>query len=365
MKKYYLTASLLLWSVFANAQSDSKHLLPVRALCIAAPQPAGVDTFVRFIAEELAPRNVNVLILRVDFGYEFKTHPELVDENPLSKADVEKLVTAASENNIQLIPHINLLGHQSWDKKLGIFLRKYPQFDETPNIKIPEPYTWPNSLQLYCKSYCPLHPEVHNYIFAIMDELCDVFKTNAFHAGMDEVLYLGEDDCTRCKGKNKAELFAGEVKLIRDHLAEKKRKLWIWGDRLVDAAVFHCDTMSASGNQTAPAIDLIPKDVTICDWRYYKDFNTEIYFAEKGFDTITCNWKAAKLSTAQTDKMYALRKESSPGMQQKFKGMMLTVWGSADEFVSNFQRTKQSGEVEENTTWNCFRVMFAAINRKQ
>ncbi len=40
---------------------------------------------------------------------------------------------------------------------------------------------------LYCKSYCPLHPEVHKSSFDLADEICDVFETDAFHAGMDEV----------------------------------------------------------------------------------------------------------------------------------------------------------------------------------
>jgi hypothetical protein len=47
-----------------------------------------------------------------------------------------------------------------------------------------------------------------------------VFETNAFHAGMDEVFYIGSDQCPRCNGKDKAKLFADEVTVIRDHLAK-------------------------------------------------------------------------------------------------------------------------------------------------
>ena len=49
-----------------------------------------------------------------------------------------------------------------------------------------------------------------------------------------EVFYIGEEECPRCSGHDPAELFAGEVWRIRNHLAEKQRKLWIWGDRLLD-----------------------------------------------------------------------------------------------------------------------------------
>jgi len=144
------------------------------------------------------------------------------------------MVAICKKNNIRIIPQINLLGHQSWKERPNKLLEKFPQFDETPYIKMPEKYVWPNSENLYCKNYCPLHPDLHKVIFVLIDEICDVFESDAFHAGMDEVFYLGDEKCPRCSGVDKAELFAGEVNKIRNHLAEKNRELWIWGDRLID-----------------------------------------------------------------------------------------------------------------------------------
>jgi hypothetical protein len=40
----------------------------------------------------MAPVGTNLLILRVEWGYEYKSRPELVGNNPLSKRDVKKLV---------------------------------------------------------------------------------------------------------------------------------------------------------------------------------------------------------------------------------------------------------------------------------
>jgi len=50
-----------------HAQQSLDSLLPVRGFCIAAPSSKSVDRFVKFINEELAPRKVNTLILRVDY----------------------------------------------------------------------------------------------------------------------------------------------------------------------------------------------------------------------------------------------------------------------------------------------------------
>ena len=113
------------------------------------------------------------------------------------------MVNACKKNNIRIIPQINLLGHQSWANHTGKLLKTYPQFDETPGVKMPEKYVWPNADNLYCKSYCPLHPELHPILFAVIDELCDAFESDAFHAGMDEVFYIGHASCPRCGGRDR------------------------------------------------------------------------------------------------------------------------------------------------------------------
>ena len=194
---------------------------------------------------------------------------------------------------------------------------------------MPLKYEWPNADNLYCKSYCPLHPEVHKMVFDVIDEICDVFETSAFHAGMDEVFYLGDDKCPRCSGRDKAELFADEVRLLDDHLAQKNRQLWIWGDRLIDGQTTGLGIWEASYNNTYRAIDMIPKDVVICDWHYERADKTAVYFAMKGLHVITCPFEGPALAVIQAEDMVNFRKESSEEMQDKFYGMMQTVWSDA------------------------------------
>ena len=43
------------------------------------PDPKGVDRFVKFINDELAPRGVNTLLLLVDYNYQFESYPQLRD----------------------------------------------------------------------------------------------------------------------------------------------------------------------------------------------------------------------------------------------------------------------------------------------
>lgn len=359
MKKIILVLSFLYCCCSHAQQLDS--LLPVRGFCIAAPTTKVVDSFVTFIKEELAPKQVNTLILRVDYNYQYTSHPELRDGDALSKADVKKIVAVCKANNIKLIPQVNLLGHQSWASDIGNLLKVYPQFDETPHVKIPEKYQWPNADSLYCKSYCPLHPGVHKIVFALMDEICEVFESTAFHAGMDEVFYIGDAKCPRCKGKNKAGLFAGEVQKIRDHLAKSKRELWIWGDRLIDGNTTGMGMWEASTNNTHSAIDIIPKDVVICDWHYERPDKTAVYFAMKGFKVITCPWRTPSVALIQLNDMVNFRNQSTAEMKNNFYGMAQTVWSGADNFMRGYYKNQADVKGGNNTQWHCFKELFSAM----
>jgi len=228
-------------------------------------------------------------------------------------------------------------------------------------VKMPENYIWPNADGLYCKSYCPLHPDVHKVVFAIVDEICDVFETDAFHAGMDEVFYIGEAQCPRCSGKDKAELFAGEVRTIRDHLATKGRKLWMWGDRLLDGKTTGMGEWEASMNNTYRAIDMIPKDVVICDWHYDRPDQTPVYFVMKGLSVVTCPWRNPGNAVLQVQDMYKFRSNATPEMKDRYMGMVQTIWSGAGQFLDIYYGIKP--ENGKNSQVDCFKALFSEIQK--
>ncbi|MBR1539505.1 MAG: glycoside hydrolase, partial [Bacteroidales bacterium] len=114
----FILAALPLHSVETTLpdtdESSAAGVLPVRGLAIEAPKPQGVERFLGFIEEELAPAHFNLLILRVDWNYAYETHPELHDRNPLTRDEVRRIVAVCKKHGIRLVPQINLLGHQSW-----------------------------------------------------------------------------------------------------------------------------------------------------------------------------------------------------------------------------------------------------------
>ena len=195
---------------------------------------------------------------------------------------------------------------------------------------------WPNEDGLYCKSYCPLHPGVHKVVFALVDEILEVFEADAFHAGMDEVFYIGMDECPRCAGKDPAVLFADEVNLIGDHLKKQGRELWIWGDRLIDGKLTGLGMWEASENGTHPAIDIISKEVVICDWHYERADPTAALFAMNGFRVITCPWRTPEVTEVQLEITDTFRANSVEKVRDRYQGIMQTVWSPAESFLEQY-----------------------------
>jgi len=274
----------------------------------------------RAITEVLAPLGVNVLVLEVNYRFEYQSHPELRGEDPLSQKDVRSLVELCRQQAIRLIPQFNCLGHQSWAKTTFPLLVQYPELDETPEIPLDNP-------GIYCRSWCPLHPQVNGIVFALLDELIDAFQADAFHVGMDEVFLIASEQCPRCRGKDPAELFAKAVNDYHQHLVgEKKLEMLMWGDRLLDDEQMGYGMWEASRNGTAAAIDRIPRDIIQCDWHYElrDDYPSVRYFQQQGFRVWPSSWRnvqaaEALLGCAQQD------------ATERMLGHLCTTWVGAED----------------------------------
>ncbi len=327
--------------------------LPIRGLHLAAPAPDEMADCLRFIREALPKEGVNVLVIEFNYRYKFTKRPEVTDSDALSRDDVKALVDACKGAGVRLIPQINLLGHQSWAGTTFGLLRSHPEFDETPG-------KYPDNKDIYCRSYCPLHPGIHEVLFDLIDELIDACQADAFHIGMDEVFLLGEDDCPRCKGKNKAELFAGEVKAIRDHLAKSGKTIWMWGDRLLDGDVTGLGKWEAATNATEPAIRMIPKDIVLCDWHYESAVPTAAHFAIEGFPVVFSAWRRPRVALGQLELIRQARMASPPEIASRSLGVLQTTWTGAGPFIKAYFGDKTAAPSATEAVL-CFKELFREI----
>lgn len=285
---------------------------PFRGICLGVPRQEDIEVFKRLIAEVLPAYKCNALVLLIRYGYEFESHPGIGSKNGLTKEQAADIGNLCRQNNIRIIPKMNLLGHQS-EKNRGSehgLLRVHPEFDETPELE---------SVR-YCRSLCPRHPEVKDIVFELGDELIDALGADAIHVGLDEVFEIGL--CPRCKDIPNAELFADWVNALHGHFVnEKNVEMFMWGDRFLDGKATGYGEWEASTNDTWSMIDSVPKDIIMCDWHYGQrdEYPSVPFFASNGFRLTVGPWKEMKATEA-------LLKYASENKSEKLLGVLQTSW---------------------------------------
>jgi hypothetical protein len=205
---------------------------------------------------------------------------------------------------------------------------------------------------------------VHAIVFDLIDEIVEATEATAFHAGMDEVFLLGEDDCERCRGKNKAELFAGEVKAIHDHLAASGRTMWMWADRYLDGVTTGMGKWEASANGTQDAIRTAPKDIVMCDWHYERVLPSTAYLAMEGFGVVACPWRKANVALGQLAMVRDTRAHATPEIGQRMQGVMATTWVPFGPFARAYFGEK-NGDAEVHEVVATFRALLEEVRAGQ
>ncbi len=272
----------------------------------------------------LRATGLNVLVVEVDYGFAFDSHPEVRGGNALTREDARRLAEACHAQGIRLIPQFSCLGHQSWAGTTHPLLAKHPEFDETPG-------QYPGNKGIYCRSWCPRAPGREAFVRDLLDEIIDGFGADALHVGMDEVFVIGSEHCARCRGVDAATLFADSVDELHAHVVgRRKLEMLMWSDRLLDAKTTGLGEWEAARNGTAPAIDRIPKDIVQCDWHYEplakypgkpREYGSLRLLASKGFRVWPSSWKNVESARAFATEARAL---GDPRML----GLLVTTWGA-------------------------------------
>lgn len=287
-----------------------------RALHLIGPRAERLDVTRELISKFLVPMRFNVLILEVNYGFQYTSQPEL-DCRGLTRQQARELTDFCRKSGIRLVPLFNCLGHQSWAANTFALLKKYPQFDETPDVPA-------SNKGIYCREWCPSHPEVNRVVFPLLDELIDAFDADALHVGMDEVFLIGHPKCPRCHGKDAGDLFARVVNDLHQHLSgTKKVELLMWGDRLLDAAKMSYGSWEASKTGSHRALGRIPRDIIMCDWHYERraDYPSVRFFQQQGFRVLPATWKNPEAAVA-------LARCSFKGATPKMLGLLFTGWSA-------------------------------------
>ena len=263
----------------------------------------------------LAAVGVNVLVIEVNYSYEFQTHPELRSKKFITRATAHKLADAARRSGIKLIPEFNCLGHQSFGGRAEPLLKLHPDFSEMPSLS-------PTNKNFYCLEWCPQSPGLNEIVFSLIDEIAAGFEADAFHVGMDEVYLLGANECQRCLGKNPAILFSEQVNALHAHIvSDKKLQMLMWADRVIGPKYQGYSKYDNASNDLSASIEFIPRDIVMCDWHYEwrKNYPSVPYLTGKGFQVWPSGFTPVKTAQAFSD--YAQSQSNS-----LIIGWLATTW---------------------------------------
>ena len=296
VKKIYLLALALMLAGCLSPRENKAAEENWRGVHLWLDNEAGAQQLIATLPR-LAAAGANVVVIEVNYSFEFEHHPELREKKFITRRTAHALAAAARQNHIRLIPEFNCLGHQSFGDRIEPLLKLHPEFSETPLSTMQD-------TNFYCLSWCPRAPGLNDIIFSLIDELAAGFEADAIHVGMDEVYYIGEDGCPRCHGADPAELFAAQVNALHAHIVGKKKwRMLMWADRPIGPKFQGYCRFDNPHNDLRASLDLLPRDIVMCDWHYEwkKEYASVPLLAEKGFPVWPAGFAPLKAAQALSD----------------------------------------------------------------
>ena len=242
----------------------------------------------------LKEAGVNTLIIDVAEALEYKSHPEISAKGALTHAEMSAEVERLKALGFEVIPKLNFsTGHDVW---LGEYSRMI-------------------STSIYYKVCRDL-----------IEEVCEVFKPNHFHLGMDEETARNQRN-QMIAIIRQHELWWHDFYYLVECVERCGARPWIWADYFW-AYPEEC-------------IEKMPKSVVMCGWYYWKcegDFGERTEFrrqmlssferlSQLGYDQVPTASVWAEL-----DNMPELTEYLSDKLDpQHWLGMMQTTWERIDK----------------------------------
>ena len=286
--------------------------------------------------KHLAPLGVTHLVIEINNGFKFESHPE-ISSGDITAEVLSECCDKLRAAGIEPIPLYNCVGHQGWSKR-NSFLLAYPEFDETPDIpddrlvaKVHERVgnKW---LSTYTPAWCSNEPKIYDVVLPAIDELIKASGCKTVHLGMDEIFLYGQ--CPRCEGMNPADLFRDSLLKFYNYYKSKGINVMIWGDRLLNATKLIGEggahraryTKDFENVGTSLCIDELPKDIIICDWHYdlEETYPSASELLSHGYTAWPSCWFNPE--AAETFFDATLSAAESLGCKTRMPGMLVTGW---------------------------------------
>ena len=248
--------------------------------------------------------------------YRWKFHPEFCwPTASVTASELTRLVRLGRELGVTLCPQLNVFGHAAMSRFVN---GKHTILDLDPSL---QPIFEPTGGWNWCLS----NPATRRVLTDLMNELMDVFENPPyFHIGCDEA---EKPNCATCCAVPYAGLAIDHILTMRDVAARRKARIMMWHDMLLDRGRGEWEPFYERGTaETAKLLDVLPKDVVICDWCYLAPqaaYPTFPYFTSRGYDVLTCPWRDVD----------GVSRQGREARERGLMGLLETTWHTFEGYA--------------------------------
>ncbi len=175
---------------------------------------------IKRIIDEMFRNRINYLHLHFsddeNYAIESKIHPELNTKEYLTQEELKEIINYAKTRGIEVIPEFDMPGHLNHLLEINSDLRCNKEKG--------------NSL---CFS------KNHDYLYELIDEICNLFPCKYYHLGGDELGIKNQCKCPGCQElmkqkhfTNPKELAADFINKVATYIQNKGKKVIVWNDAL-------------------------------------------------------------------------------------------------------------------------------------
>ncbi len=287
--------------------------MPWRGQMVTMRQGPTDPTVLRRAIEQMIEADINWLVIEVERGLRYDSHPKVSADWALSKETLVELLDAARRGGIQCVPLLPSLSHT------GYIAEAYPKTAEASCV-------------------CPRRELTQKILDDLSDELLELFEPTFFHIGHDEMVSafpehdrISSLQCPLCRGDNAAEWFRDSIMCRYDYLKSRGIVTMMWADMLLDpefflrSSLWHGATQDFNGgppDHFERALDDLPRDIVMCDWHYKSSckYPSLRYLQDKGFDVLGCP------KTSIQDNAYLFTRYAHRTRTPNLLGMLGTNW---------------------------------------
>ena len=334
---FYAAAALVQLATeggFRFAEIDDTPMMEMRGAHLALPMRENIPFLYRLVRELLVPMRYNMVIIQLSGAMEYKCFPEIneawltacrkyeagewpmpahygsVGHDILTHEEVRGICDYIRSFGLEVVPEIQSFSHSQYITSAFPHLAEVPSTVNDRTADIDQKLADVPSSAFYPRDLCPRHPEYYDYIFKIIDEVCELIRPERYvHMGHDEVYEIGS--CPRCAG-HAAEVYVEEVTRLHDYLKEKGLLMMIWSDMLHEGEPY----------MVPAARGLLPRDILMLDFTWYFEIPVDIEdrLLPEGYRVMIGNMYSSHYPRYET-------RAKKPGMI----GAQVSTWAACSE----------------------------------